>query len=563
MIERNTFLNEQLQKEFSENGYVVIDAITAAEIKIIEAGYNAIIDPNVADFESTIMSKSVLHKKQVNEIVFSFINPLLEKHLNNHRPLVGAFLRKSTQPESIVNCHQDWTMTDETKYIAVNIWIPLVDVDEENGAIFILKCGQTLPLCIRGTFLPSAFDDNLFNDYKKLTKVKMKAGQALIYDLRCIHASPANKSKHPRLSIGCAAVPIEAQAFHYYYERQTKTLKCFEVDNSFFENYSISNNIIPEGTKLLSQITDYIPTQFIKEDQERLLNLQNKKRNVFIDPKHQEQYDTNGYVVIDFLTTMEVDELLNEIEKKTQWVKEGFVSSVYAPDISFRMWANDLLEPFANRLLSKYMIEYIVSIGTLMLKGSGKSSAMYPHQDWTVVDETQYASFNIWIPLVDVDFKNGAMSIMRGSHKLPFTIRGSNIPQAFDNAECFTPDKLTYMPMKAGQALIYDHRCVHVSPPNNSGKLRPACAIGVVPKDTIAFHCFYDNLQNKLYRYRADKHFFYKHVATQNEKPTDSILLEEEEVKSFYKFPEDALQEVFKLQTPRKKSIWEKLFSKS
>lgn len=280
---------------------------------------------------------------------------------------------------------------------------------------------------------------------------------------------------------------------------------------------------------------------------------------IFKNPQHQKAYDENGYILIDYLEKPEVTFLLKEFKEYTNWFNEGFMSSVYAPDVEYRTRMDNLIEPFSKKIIETIMNDYLPIISTIMAKGSGEGGAMYPHQDWTLVDERSFASFNAWIPLVDVDYKNGAMSILKGGHKLPFTLRGSNIPDALADKSQFTPGMLTYMPMKAGQALIYDHRLIHVSPPNRTQRVRPACVISLAPKQANVFHYFYDKEKNILKKYKADKSFYFNHVSSQFIQPDHATLLEEQYVDTFTMFNDEVLMPILKQQIRRKKTIWEKI----
>lgn len=274
-------------------------------------------------------------------------------------------------------------------------------------------------------------------------------------------------------------------------------------------------------------------------------------RRTFKSEEHQRQYDRDGYVLLDMLSAEECARLLTTFEAESSWFSEGFISSVYAPDEAYRRQMDELVEPYGNRIVERYLVDHEVVVSTFMIKGKGAGSAMYPHQDWTLVDEQRYASLNMWMPLIDVDAHNGAMSIMREGHKMPFTLRGSNIPDALADYTDFSPEKLTYMPMRAGQVLIYDHRCIHVSPPNQSERVRPACAIAVVPKGVETFHCFYDRERNVVQRFRADKSFYLTHVASQSLAPAHAELLDERPAPRFDKFPDDLVRDFLARQTPR------------
>jgi ectoine hydroxylase-related dioxygenase (phytanoyl-CoA dioxygenase family) len=42
-----------------------------------------------------------------------------------------------------------------------------------------------------------------------------------------------------------------------------------------------------------------------------------------------------------------------------------------------------------------------------MVKSKGENGSLHPHQDWNIVDEREFNSYNIWLPLVDVNAENG------------------------------------------------------------------------------------------------------------------------------------------------------------
>jgi hypothetical protein len=47
---------------------------------------------------------------------------------------------------------------------------------------------------------------------------------------------------------------------------------------------------------------------------------------IFKKIQHQQQYEKNGYIIIDFLSSNETDFLFTEFKKLTPWFKDGFMS---------------------------------------------------------------------------------------------------------------------------------------------------------------------------------------------------------------------------------------------
>ena len=558
---RQVFRDPQLQALFELQGYVVVPALDAAAIVSLTEAYADLVDPQLADFESTMNSPSPRHKQQVHLGVIRHLAPVCERYLFDYQPVVGNFVRKLPTDDSAVPAHQDWTMCDETQFTGVNVWVPLTDVGEHNGALHLLKGGHRLPPAVRGTGIPPAFDGHLFQDHRRLTAVPMQAGQALIYDLRCLHMSPPNRGATARLAAGLPCIPCEATPLHHVFDAATGRLDCYEADAGFYSHFTYGINRVPDQARLLSSTAGFEPVSFSAQVQRDLLDQQHPPAMIFQDAGHQASYERDGYVLVDALDAQEVAGLLKEFQRLTAWFEQGFLSSICVAEPGYKQAVDALLEPVGQRILARYMRDYVAVVSTFMAKGAGDDSAMYPHQDWTLVDETRHASFNIWIPLVDTTPHNGALSIMRGGHKLPFTLRGSCVPDALTDKSAFMPDRLTTLRMKAGQALIYDHRCIHASAPNRSGQVRPACAISVAPRQAELVHYFYRADVDLLQRYRADKAFFFGHVATQFQLPQSGTLLDERRAGAFHAFSAEELAPVFAMQLkPPVPGFWQRLF---
>lgn len=556
MMNRAIFLEKNLQTLFDRNGYVVIDAFSPADMDQFELQYSQIRGKVETTFESTMNNTSSQHKREVHDLVTSYFKPLLEDYLHHFIPVTGNFVTKRPGKDGEVCPHQDWAITDEAHFRGINIWVPFVDTNEDNGAIYLVKGSHRLPPGKRGSHTPSCFDPMIFADYSDFTPVFMRRGQALIYDLRCIHASPPNVTDKARIAAGCACAPDEADLIHYAYEHEGSLLKTYKVSTDFFLQYAYMNSDVPEAFIPCSVQEDFKQDIYNCDIQTDLLNTQRIHGVSFIDGSIQKNYEKDGFVVVDCFNEKQVSEILAFFNQNSKWFKEGFLSSVYAPEMDYRIRVDQFLQPYAERILSHFFKDYKVIVSSFMAKGTGQGSEMYPHQDWSNVDETLYASFNIWIPLVDVNHANGSLYLMKGSHLLPFTFRGSNIPDALSDYSAFNSETLSYIPLKAGQAIIYDHRCIHYSPPNRSNRVRPACSINVAPKSARLFHYFYEKETDLLSCFEADKLFYFNHVIAQNSMPLNDTPIFKYHLGSFPKFAASKIDTLFKIQDVRKKNFF-------
>ena len=62
----------------------------------------------------------------------------------------------------------------------------------------------------------------------------MNAGDAIIYDHRLFHGSPANRSSELRIAINYAMIPNELNSWHLYLDNNK--INAFEVDDEFYLN---------------------------------------------------------------------------------------------------------------------------------------------------------------------------------------------------------------------------------------------------------------------------------------------------------------------------------------
>ncbi len=189
-----------------------------------------------------------------------------------------------------------------------------------------------------------------------------------------------------------------------------------------------------------------------------------------------------GYVVVPFLNKEEVNALLGFYADQNVDKINGIYASAHVDNKDFRIKVNNFIKQQFARAIDSYFHECEPLGGSFIVKGEGEHSTLYPHQDWNIVDESKYRSFNIWIPLVDVYEENGAVSVLEESHLKLTNYRGANIPCEVHQVYDELWPRMKVLNMKAGEALIYDHRLIHASRANQSGKPRIASVYGIIPK---------------------------------------------------------------------------------
>lgn len=203
----------------------------------------------------------------------------------------------------------------------------------------------------------------------------------------------------------------------------------------------------------------------------------------------QKEFEEDGAVVIpNFINPnklVEIQRLYEEYGVKN-------LSTIHSNILDGKPEFNHKLK-YACKALFKESIDanfenHYVSGGAFLLKGTGESSVSSLHQDWTLVDETQYTSASIFCPVEDVTLENGCLQILKGSHRWFYNIaRSINMPSVFIE---FSQIKrgLKALPVKAGEALLFDHKVFHGSLQNHTNKIRVAVAVGINTKGAELFH---------------------------------------------------------------------------
>lgn len=256
---------------------MVVPGLDAEGVARLSAEIEAVPGRLNMAFEPTLFHTDPVHKLAMHAVVLAHLGPVAERHLLDYRPIVGSAIHKHpARPGAAgtVGVHQDWTMTDETRFVAVNLWTALVDTDVHNGAMHMLRGGHRLPVELRGTDLPFAIDPALYEAPGALTPVPMRAGEVLVYDLRCPHASPPNLSDRPRPAAGLGCLPREAPALHCMYDPARREMRVYESGTAFYTHFSHLKPTLPAGTRLLQVIPEHTPPRLPAALQQALIAAQ-------------------------------------------------------------------------------------------------------------------------------------------------------------------------------------------------------------------------------------------------------------------------------------------------
>lgn len=215
---------------------------------------------------------------------------------------------------------------------------------------------------------------------------------------------------------------------------------------------------------------------------------------VFKDAALAQRIHEDGYVVMRLWSDAQIAALQSicEREHRLTAAEGGMFYSVYSQDLAYRRRVHEEIAAIMRPTLDQHFVDYRNVINMFVVKASGPASEFGIHQDTTALDEFAYSPLSLWSPLCDVDADNGALCLVPRSHRFFSPYRGVSFPFPFSAIADTVREYLMPLPMRRGEALIFDNRLLHSSLANRSGRNRDAIVSGIFPAQARFQMCFKD-----------------------------------------------------------------------
>lgn len=508
---------KKLEHLLAVNGYFVIPFIDDKTIEQLLLLYTNHFSSDTSPFYSTSFHENIDTKNHVNDSVLQLLNEHIAAQFSDYKILGTSFLKKSAKDNNLLPLHQDWTVTDEIKYGSFTIWIALQDTDKHNGAIRVIPQSHLLENNFRAPSIPVSFEADREVLEKFLITVSMRKGEAFVFNQKLMHASWPNSSTQNRMALTIGLVPKEADLFMLYYNKNKKTLSKYTMPEDLFLHYPEIIEQPKIGT--LTSTSSYNPKLFSLQNflENSFLNRQKYScmQPLFTNTEHQHFFEENGYIKLPALDNNAIKELTDflytsGIKKITDY---GFYVGMDHENKQLVENMMQKIEAVAMPFISSYLKDYQLITASYVIKDFNEKGVVPPHQDWTFVeDETQHCSVTCWIPLVDTTMENGCLGIIKGSHKFLSNVRPSPSPQVPSPLAQHMFSLFPYfdlIPMKAGEAIIFDNRTFHASPPNIAKEPRLAIGLSFTQKDAkLCHYMLKPGTKDVMLKYKVSPDFF-------------------------------------------------------
>jgi hypothetical protein len=197
-------------------------------------------------FYSSFMLDSHENKLKIDNEIRKELIPTLSKHFKDFNFLVSNFVIKYNGKEGELPLHRDWSIVDENKHNSISLWIPLVDITDENGKIGFVKGSHKSANKYRS---PSK-SETLYSKESQLdiNYLLLKKGEIVAFYPSTLHTSKPNLTSNVRIAITVLLTPKSVSTLHFFYPSQSNYLAyAYYVNKDFFLTYKLGS--IPK-TKL-------------------------------------------------------------------------------------------------------------------------------------------------------------------------------------------------------------------------------------------------------------------------------------------------------------------------
>lgn len=242
---RRVFFEDEYEDQLQTRGYVILPLLNDEEINYLIAEHAKIEPVRTEAFYTSIWHNDVDYRRQVNRLISNIIPQKLQNILIDYQPVFANFMVKKPIQKSTLDFHQDWTFVDESKFRAVNVWVPLVDTNSLNGSLHVIEGSHKFKIPYRGRNIEGPYW-HLSSKLRKFfsTSLDVPKGQAVIFDERLIHGSFENQSTTHRIAVSNVMAPQESELYHFFKISSGNTICKMKVGQDFFTDYALYDDIM-------------------------------------------------------------------------------------------------------------------------------------------------------------------------------------------------------------------------------------------------------------------------------------------------------------------------------
>ncbi len=248
---QEVFQSKKNQKNFEKYGYVKLPFFNQEQVAFLLDVYKKLHPVEEKGFYPSTFSKDKEYRKKADQEIRRLGEESTKKYLKNEKVVCASFIVKNYGKDSIMDVHQDMTLVDESIYTGINIWCPLVDINKDNGLLYVLPKSHRIVPTYRGASIETLYK-NVYNEVKKYSiPIYLKAGESVFFDQSILHWSKPNMTEKARVVTNTFFTHKEATFQTCFYTKEYKNkIEIFNQDINFMIDFEQFGNNIYDRPKV-------------------------------------------------------------------------------------------------------------------------------------------------------------------------------------------------------------------------------------------------------------------------------------------------------------------------
>lgn len=264
----------------------------------------------------------------------------------------------------------------------------------------------------------------------------------------------------------------------------------------------------------------------------------------FNDKSIEKKFYEDGYIIFKLLDSTEVEHLKKIYYKHSNYyikIENGSHSTCDTKNIdliqNLNLEIKQILKPKLDKIFSSY--DYLLS--SFLTKEPGIDNVTNFHQDPTMIENDNFISAGLWIPLQHTNKINGCLKMIKGSHRLgeilAITPGFKTIFNQFENSLNNFEETIE---LEAGEAVLFNNKLIHGAHSNTSKEKRIAVVTALKSEKCKWVYFHKKEGSKKIGKYLMDFETYSTHV--HGEEPKGQILekfnftFQEKSFNNFLKF---------------------------
>lgn len=233
----SVFRDAERDARYQADGFLTFPLLSPDELTSVVGGYRP--DERCDGFHTTLYSQSAPYRGEMDALIAGAVDARLEPLLSDYRVAIRQFaVKRPHDPTGVVGPHQDWSITDETQYEPLVVWIALADVDVQTGALWMVPGSHRIAPGVRTNSSKADYYCPLQDVARELQRqharfIPLRAGEAVAYHPATVHGSEVHRGDTDRLAAIVGCLPRTAPCYHYF-RSQRSHVDVYDIGDRFF-----------------------------------------------------------------------------------------------------------------------------------------------------------------------------------------------------------------------------------------------------------------------------------------------------------------------------------------